>query len=54
MGVSGVISECFKGAKGKGLFQGRYMGFAWELHGCLKGVSRLVTIVVHGHFKGVA
>ena len=46
----GVISECFKGVKGKGVFQGCYMGVAWELHGCFKGV----TMVLHGHFKGVA
>ena len=41
MGVSGVISDCFNGVKGKGVFQGCYMGVAWELHGCLKGVSSL-------------
>ena len=41
MGVSDVISECFKGVKGKGVFQGWYMGVAWELHGCFQGVSRL-------------
>ena len=41
MGVSGVISECFKSVKGKGVFQWCYMGVAWELHGCFKGVCRL-------------
>ena len=41
MGVSGVISECLKGVKGKEVFQGCYMDVAWELHGCFKGIRRL-------------
>ena len=51
MVVSGVISECFKGVKGKGVFQGCYMGVAWELHGCFKGVSRLSQWCYMGTLK---
>ena len=43
MGVSGVISECFKGVKGKGVFQGSYIGVAWVLHVNCMGVSRVLV-----------
>ena len=51
MGVSGVISECFKGVKGKGVFPGCCMGVACELHGCFKGVSRLSQWCYMGTLK---
>ena len=51
MGVSGVISECFKGVKGKEVFPGCYMGVACELHGCFKGVSRLSQWCYMGTLK---
>ena len=40
MGVSGVISECFKGVKGKG---GCFKGVTWVLHGNSMGVSRVLV-----------
>ena len=39
MGVSGVIPESFKGVKGKGVFQGCYMGVSRVLVDCHNGVT---------------